>query len=168
LLLQRCETAEDLLAFDRAWANGNDSAGVGDDDDFVLKAPPRPVRLRDSTGGSTLASLNMSAATTPTVMGGGTIVGHSHVPSLFSLSHPLGDILPVSTFVEGDLQAGPVTDVFEKILFVGVMKWVDEVVSSFMDRKEYSQPICVTYHNQLKRWVLATVCLLVFLSYPSV
>lgn len=143
LLLQRAETVEDRHAFE--YQNGN---GNGDDDDgFVLKAPPRPVRLRDSTGGSTLASLNLSASQATAGLGGAP---SSTIPSLFSLSHPLDDILPVSTFSEGDLLAGVATDVFEKVLFVGVVKWVDEDLP-FLDMVEHSQPICVTYHSQLKR-----------------
>jgi hypothetical protein len=45
-----------------------------------------------------------------------------------------------------------VTDVFEKILFVGTMKWLDDDTTvDWWTRQEHSQSICVTYHNQLKR-----------------
>ena len=167
LIIQRCETAEDLFAFDRSWNNGGTTTTGGetdgqhrddddddeeDDDGFILKAPPRPVRLRDSTGGSTFASLNMSTATSsPSTTAGGS--PSLNVPSLFSLQHPMGDIVPVTTFVDDEtVQTGPVTDVFEKILFVGVMKWVDDDPNiPYMDRKERSHPVCVTYHTQLNR-----------------
>jgi hypothetical protein len=165
LIVQRCETAEDLFAFDRGSWNNTSTTGEkegrqqqqqqdddddddDDDDGFILKAPPRPVRLRDSIGGSTLASLNVSTATSSP-----STVGPSNVPSLFSLQHPMGDIVPVSTFVDDEtVQTGPVTDVFEKILFVGVMKWVDDDPNiPYLERKERSHPVCVTYHTQLNR-----------------
>ena len=179
LLLQRCESTEDIIAFDNKIMNNNSNNNNNNnndnnnteaddhaDDGFVLKAPPRPVRLaRDSTGGSTLASLNVSTASTPTMMGGGgggggvgeggggptSLLSTSLIPSIFSLHHPQGDILPVSNFAEGDLQAIPATDVFEKILYTGVIKWVNEDCSSYMNIKQHSQPICVTYHSQLRR-----------------
>lgn len=146
LLLQRAETVEDMHAFDYQNGNGN---GEDDDDGFVLKAPPRPVRLRESTGGNTFASLNVSTSLGTAGTGG---VSSSTIPSLFSLSHPLDDILPVSTFSEGDLLAAVATDVFEKILFVGVVRWVDEDEDlALLEKKQLSQPVCVTYHSQLKR-----------------
>jgi hypothetical protein len=172
LLLQRCESTEDIIAYNNKnnhrWGGGGDGGIPSssdynhDDDGFILKAPPRPVRLRDSIGGSTtLASLNVSTATTPTMMGGGGVgegvatapnSSSSMIPSLFSLHHPQGDILPVSTFAQGDLQMAAFTDVFEKILYTGVVKWVDEKDhASPRDRKQQSQPICVTYNSQLRR-----------------
>jgi hypothetical protein len=138
LLLQRTETVDDRLAFDalnNTWTSTG-LQGEDDDDGFILKAPPRPVRLRHSTGTS-LASLNVSTAS-------------SSVPSLFSLSHPLDDVLPISNLPDGDLHQGTVTDVFEKVLFVGVLRWTDPS-EAVIDRKEYSQPICVTYHTHRKR-----------------
>jgi hypothetical protein len=161
LLLQRAETVEDMYAFDyhhhhQNHGRGNTGTGTGEDDDdgFVLKAPPRPVRLRDSTGGNTFASLNVTTTTTTSLgtTGGAGVSSSSSstIPSLFSMSHPLDDILPVSIFSEGDTLAAVATDVFEKILFVGVVKWVDEDLS-WLDKKQRSQPVCVTYHSQLKR-----------------
>jgi hypothetical protein len=138
LLLQRTETLEDNLAFDaqnRTWTSTG-LQGEEDDDGFVLKAPPRPLRFRESTG-TEFGSLNMSKTSTT-------------VPSLFSLSHPLDDILPVSNLVDVDSHNFPFEDVFEKILFVGVVRWVDTLVAA-AERKEKLQPICVTYHTHKKR-----------------
>ena len=162
LLLQRCESTEDIIAYNNKNFTSSSDYNHHDDDGFILKAPPRPVRLRDSIGGNTtLASLNISTATTPTMMGGGGAgegvatapnPSSSMIPSLFSLHHPQGDILPVSTFAQGDLQMAAFTDVFEKILYTGVVKWVDEKdQASSRDRKQQSQPICVTYNSQLRR-----------------
>lgn len=138
LLLQRTETLEDNLAFDalnRTWTSTG-LQGDEEDDGFVLKAPPRPLRFRESTG-TEFGSLHMSK--NPTT-----------VPSLFSLSHPLDDILPVSNLVDPDSQNLPFEDVFEKILFVVVVRWVDTTVAA-AERKEQVQPICVTYHTHKKR-----------------
>lgn len=138
LLLQRTETMEDRIAFDaqnKTWT----STGLNVDDDedgFVLKAPPRPVRLRDSIGTS-VGSLNLASS--------------NSVPSLFSLSHPLDDVLPIYNLIEGDLQPGAVSDVFEKIIYVGVLKWTDPD-ADYAERVTRTQPICVTYHTHRKRY----------------
>jgi hypothetical protein len=140
LMLQRTETFDDRLAFDvqnKTWTSTG-LQGEDDDDGFVLKAPPRPLRLRDSMGNSDMGSLNVSTAAS------------NSVPSLFSLSHPLDDILPVSNLPDRDLHPGIVTDVFEKVLFVGFLRWTDPT-EAVVDRKEYTQSICVTYHTQRKR-----------------
>ena len=138
LLLQRTETLEDGLAFDaqnRTWTSTG-LQGEDEEDGFVLKAPPRSVRMRESTGTS-LGSLNLAAQNTA-------------VPSLFSLSHPLDDILPVSKLLDGEIHALTFTDVFEKIIFTGEIKWTDPKEAT-IDRKEYSRSICVTYHIHKKR-----------------
>ncbi|CAJ1969662.1 unnamed protein product [Cylindrotheca closterium] len=137
LLLQRTETLEDNLAFDaqnRTWTSTG-LQGEDEDDGFVLKAPPRPLRFRESTG-TEFGSLSMP--NNPTT-----------APSLFSLSHPLDDILPVSNIRDADSQNSPFEDVFEKILFVGVVRWVDPATTA-AERKEHLQPICVTYHTHKK------------------
>lgn len=137
LLLQRAETLEDGIGYDdhhSGWASG--LQGEEDDDGFVLKAPPRPVRIRESTGTS-FGSLSLQGSS-------------SAVPSLFSLSHPLDDILPVCDFSGGDLFAAPFDDIFEKILFVDVVRWIDTTEAA-KDRIERLQPICITYHTQRKR-----------------
>jgi hypothetical protein len=143
LLLQRTDSMEDRIAFDlhnKTWT----MMGFNDheeDDGFFLKAPPRPVRLGGdiNMSGSSIGGMNIPTASNP-------------VPSLFSLSHPLDDVLPIS--LQSDSEAptgtGTVTDVFEKILFVGVLRWTDQN-DALLDRREYSQPICVTYHTQRKR-----------------
>ena len=125
------------IAFDaqnRTWTSTG-LQGEDEDDGFVLKAPPRPLRFRESTG-TEFGSLSMPK--NPTT-----------VPSLFSLSHPLDDILPVSNMCDADSQNSPFEDVFEKILFVGVVRWVDPAIIA-AERKEHLQPICVTYHTHKK------------------
>lgn len=170
LLIQRSETVEDLYAFDlpssSLGVNEVDGLDSNQDDvavnnEFVLKEPPNALRLgRDSAEGTnSLPNLNMSTTTTPSRGDGPTgTLDTKRVPSLFSLSHPNGDILPVlTTFaseIDGGIASGPVTDVFEKILFVGTMTWVDPRIGSWLDRKEYFQLVCLTYHVHLKRYVL--------------
>lgn len=138
LLLQRTETLEDSLSFDaqnRTWTSTG-LQGEDEDDGFVLKAPPRPLRFRESTG-TEFGSLNMPKNPTS-------------APSLFSLSHPLDDILPVSNLCDADSQSLPFEDAFEEILFVGVARWVDRNCAT-SERKEQLQPICVTYHKHKRR-----------------
>jgi hypothetical protein len=50
---------------------------------------------------------------------------------------------------DADSQNSPFEDVFEKILFVGVVRWVDPAIIA-AERKEHLQPICVTYHTHKK------------------
>jgi hypothetical protein len=98
------------------------------DGGFVL-GPPRPVRT----------SMEPTAP--------------APVPSLFSLSHPLDDVLPISNMTNTNTshsQPGMITDVFEKVLFTGSFSGVDRKVN-YLDRKEFHYSICVTYHTQRKR-----------------
>jgi hypothetical protein len=141
LLLQRNDSVEDQLAFDvqnKTWTMSG-LQGIDDDDDgFILKAPPRPVRFQgDMSGASSIGGLPVPTSS-------------SAVPSLFSLAHPLDDVLPISLLADDNIQPGTITDVFEKVLFVGMLRWTDPN-EDILDRREYTQPICVTYHTQRKR-----------------
>jgi hypothetical protein len=157
LLIQRCETIEDLYAFETDVPSQNQQPmNDGDDDndnddDFVLQEPPRPVRVGTESIGATPLSNSSVVLPHGNNSNNNNVTNNSLVPSLFSLSHPKGDILPVST--QGDTsRMGPVTDVFEKILFVGTMKWLDDNTNiDWWTRREHSQSIAVTYHSQLKR-----------------
>jgi hypothetical protein len=145
LLLQRKETLEDAIPLDalhKSWT----CMGLDDDDDngdgFVLKAPPRPVRLRESTGTAT-STLNSASTTNHLMVGAGPT---NNIPSLFSLSHPLDDILPVSYICEKE--GNQIFDnVFEKIIFTGVVEWLD------VEKQPQERSICVTYHTHKKRYV---------------
>eukprot|EP00934_Nitzschia_sp_Nitz4_P000741 Nitzschia sp. Nitz4//scaffold57_size113557//99271//106700//NITZ4_004008-RA/size113557-processed-gene-0.20-mRNA-1//1//CDS//3329554897//741//frame0 len=132
LLIQRAESLEDLQS-DKNWQYSNNAPellqGVEDDEPFVLKPPPRPVRTSIDT---------LHVSTAPTTA--------QEIPSLFTLSHPLQDVLPVAS--EGP--QGMTTDVFEKILFVGEISWVNPK-DAYMDRKEHVRQVCVTYHVHQKR-----------------
>lgn len=140
LLLQRVETMEDHLEGQQnAWTIPVANALQGDEDDgaFVLKAPPKPVRTSVDT-------LNISTTS-------------NAIPSLFSLAHPLDDVLPISqlplaTSPVHHQQQDMVADVFEKVLFVGEVSWID-LREDYFDRRELLRPICVTYHTQRKRYV---------------
>ena len=141
LLIQRIETAEDFYHWEMT-TQGTDDYGlnddndniVADDDGFVL-GPPQPVRT------------SIEPLIPPPV----------GVPSLFSLSHPLDDVVPISHGVTttNDPSLHPhdmtmMTDVFEKVLFSGSFTAVDPKVH-YLDRKQSHFPICVTYHILKKR-----------------
>ena len=133
LLIQRVETIDDHLdAQQQHYNNGELEDDDDDDDDFVLKAPPRPVRT------------SMDSFQHPNTT--------STVPSLFSLSHPLDDVLPIAERKESTstYPPGMITDVFEKVLFVGTLSGVDPK-EDYLDRQEFCYPICVTYHTHKKR-----------------
>lgn len=149
LLIHRIETVDDHLdAQSRIWnttprntTNNNNTAALDDNDDdgFVLKAPPKPVR-------TSMDTLNVSSS----------MMSPPAIPSLFSLSHPLDDVLPISNMtnftpdIQQQIQASIMSDVFEKVLFVGTLTGVDPK-DDYLDRKEFQYPICVTYHTLKKR-----------------
>ena len=162
LLLQRFETVEDCFIHQERTRENNgkpDSLRTEsqNDDGFVLQPPPKPVRL----GGK--ESENCQSKNPVLSRGGnessGGVAGLPSAPSLFSLLHPRGDVLPVTLserITKNDQiqeecvpnleYKGPVTDVFEKILFVGTVEWSDAAAQS-----PHSKTIYVTYHTQLKR-----------------
>lgn len=130
LLIQRIETSEDYLD---AKDFVKEDHMEDDDDGFVL-GPPMPVRT------------SMANSVAPQQV---------EVPSLFSLSHPLDDVLPISNMTNvasNDLapRPGMITDVFEKVIFTGSLSDVDPRVD-YLERKELRHSICVTYHTQKKR-----------------
>ena len=147
LMLQRIDSVEDRILFDTHckafFANTGIQNHVADDeeDGFFLKPPPRPVRL----GAGEMSNSGS--------IGGGNapVSSNNLVPSLFSLSHPLDDVLPICC-ISSDRDEPPriATDVFEKVLFAGVVRWTEPGVAG-SKRREYKQPICVTYHTQRKR-----------------
>lgn len=137
LLIQRMEAIDDHLdAQNMTWNKDNYGTTLEVDDDdseFILKPPPRPVR-------TSIDTLNASTAT-------------SAIPSLFSLSHHLDDVLPVSDLTDRTTpgsQPAIFSDVFEKVIFVGTVSGVDPN-SNYLDKREFRYPVCVTYHTHKKR-----------------
>ena len=138
-------------------------SGQVTDGGFVLKDPPQKApsssRPRESLGGHSFAS-SLNVSTTGTSVGAATSQegGMQSIPSIFSLSHPYDDILPVSTFADEGCHQSLASDVFEKILFVGQATWMDDDSSGipFMDRQVQTQNICVKYHTQYKTYVPKT------------
>lgn len=173
-----------------------------EEDEFFLKVPPRNTRMDDGSNtdqhqhDSNDPTATLSSQQSPhqhqhqssaTSVGGGNhnhnsmlqtprtqYGGPSEVSSLFSLKHPLEDVLPVSYWSSpaannnnnsndhnhdggGDQQQDAlVTDVFEKILHTETLRWTDRAEGA-MEKQFYEQPVCVTYHTVLKRhaiWVL--------------
>ena len=144
LLIQRIETVDDHLdAQSKIWTTTKTTVGLDnmndddydddDDDHFVLKAPPKPVR-------TSMDPLNASST------------AFSAIPTLFSLLHPLDDVLPISnmTNCSPGIQPGMIDDVFEKVIFVGTLSGVDPK-EDYLGRTEFRYPICVTYHTVKKR-----------------
>lgn len=145
----------------------DDEHDIPGDGGFVLQDPPpprfsssraAPQPQRESLGGSSFASsLNISTTTPAASVGfaaatsniGGTA---QSIPSIFSLSHPFDDVLPVSTFADEGWYQSLASDIFEKILFVGQATWMDDDTSDvpFIDRQVHTQKVCVKYHTQFK------------------
>ena len=95
----------------------------------------------------------------------------SHVSSLFSLQHPLEDVLPVcqvfgscperqpfgSTPLPQGIQPRPIADPLEEVLWVGCADWVfgDDSESPKLRRNRHV--ICVTYHTRLRRHAIWSI-----------
>jgi len=157
LLLQRKETLEDRLFNDgksSSWVTRADLDEDYDDGGFVLQDPPTPVRL--GTMLSSPAGMEMTIPQ-PSPQASATTLA-APVPSLFSLKHPLDEILPVTMVERNGSPALSPPNVLEQILFVGALRWVEHGGNSY-HVKEYSQPVCVTYHAQLKRYVEMVIAL---------
>lgn len=151
LLLQRKPILEDRLLDDgkrSAWVARGDLEDDYDNDGFVLQDPPTPVRL--GTMLSSPSGMEMTIPQPSPQVSTATML--APIPSLFSLKHPLDEILPV-TMVErdGSAAASP-ADILEQILFVGALCWTECDGGTYAET-EHKQTICVTYHSQLKRYV---------------
>lgn len=146
ILLQRKQSLEDrILQNELKWRG---EGGFDDDADFVLHDPPAPVRL-----GTMLASPSGMEMTIPQPSPQHSAATFMFaVPSLFSLKHPLDEILPLAMLERDGSQSSSPPDVLEQVLFVGALRWVENDCNSF-GTVEHSQQICVTYHNQRKRYV---------------
>jgi hypothetical protein len=148
LLLQRNETMEDRVIDESAkrsstWMSRGVMDDEYDDGGFVLQDPPNPVRL----GLASPSGMEMTI-TQPSPMASSA----EPVPSLFSLRHPLDELRPM-TMRGSDSSYSLFSDVNEQVLFTGTPCWTDHNDGSY-EKKEYSQPICVTYNGRLKRYGL--------------
>ena len=148
---------------------------MDEEDEFFLKVPPPNTRIMvedtamDIQYGVTQTEKNAENGgvsggdisggiplSTPRTQYGGP----TEVSSLFSLKHPLEDVLPVSyePLVDNNnsdqdpssLGVSLVTDVFERILYTSTLRWTDRA-DNYLEKKFYEQPVCVTYHTILKR-----------------
>lgn len=144
LLLQRRETMEDRLVEESVkrctWMTREVLDDEYGDGGFVLQDPPNPVRL-----GLTPSGMEMTIQPSP--LASGSI---EPIPSLFSLKHPLDELRPMITR-GGDSSYTLFSDVNEEVLFTGTPCWTNHNDGPY-EKKEYTQPICVTYHSQLKRY----------------
>jgi len=132
LLLQRLETPED---------DEHD-----DNKEFVLQEPPSLW----NDNGSSIPPVAMNQQQQPNSSNGG-------VASLFTLHHPLDDILPV--VLDAQQQAAdavfashpnPVTDVLEQVLWVGTAEWRSRTQST-ETKTTTTALLMVTYHTHRRR-----------------
>jgi anaphase-promoting complex subunit 1 len=149
VLLQRLEDVEDYSQDESQHVLN----AVDEDDGFFLKAPPKLARMMaDSANQASPAAWSSQpppASSLPMSM-------TPSVSSLFSLQHPLADILPVSQLFTGDVNAlhavTPVTDVFEKVIWVGTAQWAShDDVDSQKTSLQCEQVLLVTYHTTKQR-----------------
>ena len=188
LLLQRQEDQEDLEAHHQRGLTGMGGTpfhlhnspmldqdqqqqqqkqhSMDEEDDFFLKVPPRNTRImvgddtmeNDDTQHQQHADDAGTSGGVPLSTPRTQYGGPTEVSSLFSLKHPLEDVLPVAyssnnnTNNEHDPSSGVslVTDVFEKILYTSTLRWTDRA-DNYLEKQFYEQPVCVTYHTVLKR-----------------
>jgi hypothetical protein len=143
LLLQRKEDQEDLTARTDSWALSSPH-GNEEDEGFFLKVPPRNMRMGED---GTVLSQSSACGQLPSPRNG---LPPAEVSSLFSLKHPLEDVLPISHWSHNEPMPSLVTDVFERVLYSGTLLWTDHS-DEYYNKKVYEQPICVTYHSMLKR-----------------
>jgi len=138
LLLQRLETPDDNHTFEASGAA---------DHDFVLQGPP-PL-WNNSNNHTVLPQVPVPAAVSSTASSGG-------VASLFTLHHPLEDVLPVSlsdmsrqqqSLFSSQPQA-VVTDVLEQVLWVGTAK---VLLDNNETNNKRQVSLMVTYHTQQHR-----------------
>lgn len=150
VLVQRVDTIDDHFLFesDSMWMKRTDEDNMEEDnldDDFVLQDPPKPLRL-----GAMVESLSPSAATPSfDATFSKPQTARNSIPAIFSLRHPLNEVLPVATHQE-NAEPSLFSDVYEQLLYVGTPKWTDRNDEG-PQKQLYSQPICVTYHTRLKR-----------------
>ena len=165
LLLQRKEDQEDLEAqrgnwtFPTHFSSSHAAANDEEEDGFFLKVPPQNTRMTED--GTT--SRSRPSAGMPLMSPRSAAFGPTEVASLFSLKHPLEDVLPImnSSPLTGEddepqVTSSLVTDAFEKILYTGVLRWTDHA-DNYLEKKHHEQPICVTYHGLRKRYATKIV-----------
>lgn len=156
ILLERKEDQEDLDARKVAEACQTMDISHPELDEFFLKVPPRNTRVSAGGVGSDNHNHDNPASTPQTPHHLATprtayTVAPVEVSSLFSLKHPLEDVLPVSLLSQDNSNDDSlVTDVFEKVLYSSNLKWTDDQ-DHYLSKQEYQQPICVTYNTILKR-----------------
>ena len=143
LFLQRLEYAED---------SSSSRPEDNNDDGFVLKSPPTNRNYHSNNN-------NTAAIPLPHSM--------PAVPALFSLEHPLEDILPVCELVSSSnnknaadannnntssfaTPARPIVDVHEKLLWMGPVMIHDA-------QQQEPQVLVLTYHTQTRRHALWAV-----------
>lgn len=198
LLLQRKEDQEDLEAHHQRGLMGmgetpfqlqnspmldqdhQQQHSMDEEDDFFLKVPPRNTRImvgddameNDVTQQQQHADDAGTSGGVPLSTPRTQYGGPTEVSSLFSLKHPLEDVLPVAyssnnNYDDHDplLGVSLVTDVFEKILYTSTLRWTDRA-DNYLEKQFYEQPVCVTYHTVLKRYDTLCFCFLFLFHWP--
>jgi anaphase-promoting complex subunit 1 len=173
LLLQRMEDHEDHALYstmqERNTSSHNEFGSL--DDGFVLLGPPSTWkhRLQQAAPYPSSSPRNVpSSRQQPSPMfpssGANTLPTDSGTVSLFTLHHPLDDVLPVM-LAPNNKQASSFssfspqfTDVFEQVIWIGTAEWINEVISETQlhgtkngDFAKGSAQLMVTYHTIEKR-----------------
>jgi anaphase-promoting complex subunit 1 len=155
LLLQRLEDVQDYYQQQDDPMGMTTTTALCEDDGFFLKAPPKLARIMSDPGDPAPAAV----WTPPPQQPESLFNNATAVSSLFSLQHPLADILPVSQLLtgkDGSINAlhpvKPVTDVLEKVLWVGTARWASLTGdANHKTVQQNNQVVMVTYHAVKQR-----------------
>lgn len=138
------------------------------DDGFILQAPPRrhrnPPRFpNDELDDSVSPRISRQSPRPAPHTSPHTPSWLPHLPpvaSLFTLQHPLADVLPVrQVSTSSVLHNNLVTDVHETVLWVGTAKWSDDnnITRNSSSPQAQKQVLMVTFHQVHQRhavWVV--------------
>lgn len=151
ILLERKQDQDDLDARTASEYQDIDIPKPEFEDELFLKVPFRHARTNGMQTEHNEDTVSHSYRGAPSPRTAYT-VSPCEVPSLFSMSHPLADILPVALFSQDKPSQRNFTDVFERIIYSSTIRWTEQH-NHPPARKEYRQPICVTYNTIRKRYV---------------
>jgi anaphase-promoting complex subunit 1 len=180
LLLQRMEDCEDHILYSTTHELNTSSQNEFGyhDDGFVLLGPPSTWkhRLQKPAHFASSSPRNLSSPRQqPSPMfpssGANTLHADSGTVSLFSLHHPLDDVLPVMLVPNSGQVSSfshhfpQFTDVFEQVIWIGSAEWINEFIPKTQidaTKREVlakgSAQLMVTYHTIEKRhaiWMIS-------------
>ncbi|CAB9503971.1 promoting complex subunit 1 [Seminavis robusta] len=154
IILQRQDDPEDLAAFQYSDMDIDKGAGANkdDDNDFILAMPGTTCSSHPNNTSFNSGGQQRTPASMPTPRSAYTATS-TEVPSLYTLEHPLQEVLPVSHWSES---TALVTDAFEKVIHADTLKW-NSINSDDEKKHQHQQPIIVTYNTIHKRHAIWAV-----------